>query len=158
MFCSNCGSHVNDGDHFCNECGAPLQAAGGITQHAPAPTSAVPAPPAPRAPARRSGAGVARPKDPYKDQIAQLRLQLKEIKLRLRELNNQISGTRANYFEFDSFAQRGPLRSIGRMIEGTQLYGPYQQRQQMREQVMQMEQQLLSLQQAQAQWKLEQGQ
>jgi anion-transporting ArsA/GET3 family ATPase len=156
MFCSNCGSHVNDGEHFCNNCGAALQPTGGVSQHAHA-ADAPPAP-APRATARKAGAGGGKPQDPYKDQIAQLRLQLKEVKLRLRELNNQISGTRSNYFEFDSFAQRGPLREIGRMVEGTQLYGPYQQRQQMREQVMQMEQQLLALQEAQQQWKMQQQQ
>ncbi len=44
------------------------------------------------------------------------------------------------------------------MIEGAQLFGPYQQKKQMQDQIMQLEQQLLSLEQAQEQWKLQQQQ
>ena len=154
MFCINCGEHVKDGDHFCNNCGAPLQAPGGITQSPPAPRSPQ-MPPAQNA-SRRPRA--AKPKNPYRDQIAQLRLQLKSLKLQLRQLNQHISGTRSNYFELDSVVQRGAIHNIGRMIEGAQLFGPYQQKKQMQEQIMQLEQQLLSLEQAQEQWKLQQQQ
>jgi len=152
MFCSNCGARVIDGDRFCKNCGASLQATDGVMQQSPAGSRE--RMPASARDSRRQGAG--RPKNPYRDQIAQLRLQLKEAKLKLRELNNSIRGTRSNYFEFDSFVQRGPIHEIGRMIEGTQLFGPYQQRKQLQEQVMQLEQELLSLEQAQEQWKLQQ--
>ncbi|HZS77234.1 MAG TPA: zinc ribbon domain-containing protein [Ktedonobacteraceae bacterium] len=155
MFCSHCGMHVQDGDHFCNNCGAPLQQEGGVMQ-APYPPMPGTPPSVPQVAPQGRRRAANKPKDPYKDQIAQLRLQLRQLKLQLRQLNNQISGTRSNYFEFDSFMQRGPLHNIGRMVEGAQLFGPYQQRKQLRDQIMQLEQQLLSLEQAQAQWKLEQ--
>lgn len=156
MFCSKCGSQAQDGDRFCNNCGNALQATGGVMQR--------PFRPGPqrnqanqRGP-RRPAAGMNRQKSPYRDQIVQVRLQLKEQRIRLRELNSQISGTRSNYFEFDSFIQRGPIHNIGRMVEGAQLFGPYQQRKQLQEQVTQLEQQLLSLEKAQEQWRLQQQQ
>lgn len=154
MFCSSCGIQTQDGDRFCKNCGAALQDAGGIVQRPLRPKQQ-------RNPAnaqgpRRPARGMNRPKNPYRDQIAQLRLQLKEQRMRLRELNNQISGTRSNYFEFDSFIQRGPVHNIGRMVEGAQLFGPYQQRKQLQEQVRQLEEQLLTLEKAQEQWRLQQ--
>ncbi len=154
MFCSSCGIQTQDGERFCKNCGAALQDAGGVVQRPPRPKQQ-------RNPAnwqgpRRPAPGMNRPKNPYRDQIAQLRLQLKEQRMRLRELNNQISGTRSNYFEFDSFIQRGPVHNIGRMVEGAQLFGPYQQRKQLQEQVRQLEEQLLTLEKAQEQWRLQQ--
>lgn len=153
MFCATCGRPMKDGDRFCSNCGAPLQAAGAVMPSAPARRQV-------RTPATAPNAShrpiANKPKNPYRDQIAQLRLQLRELKLQLRQLNQQIRGTRTNYFEFDSFVQRGPAHNIGRMIEGVQLFGPYQQRKQMQNQVMQLEQQLLSLEQAQEQWRLQQ--
>ncbi len=72
--------------------------------------------------------------------------------MNLRELNNYVSSTRSNYFEAGSFIQRGPLHSISRMIEGTQLFGPYQQRKQLQDHIMQLERELLPLEQTQEQW------
>lgn len=76
--------------------------------------------------------------------------------MQLQELNNQIRGTRSNYFEFDSFVQRGLVHNVGRMIEGAQLFSPYQQRKQLQDQIMQLEHELLPLEKAQEQWRLQQ--
>jgi hypothetical protein len=148
MFCSNCGSHVTDGDHFCNNCGAPLQAAGGVAQAQPQP-----APPG-RTPSSRAGASKA--KDPYKDQIAQLKLQIRELKLDLKQITTQMANTRSQYYETAAFMPRGMLRWGYKGMEDFRLLGPQQQKQQLQQHIMQLEQQLLSLQQAQAQWKLQQ--
>jgi zinc-ribbon domain len=159
MFCSSCGSRVEDGDHFCNNCGAPLQSPGGLMrQQMPAPMASqgMNVGQGAQKPARRPAAG--KPRDPYKDQIQQVRLQLKQLKLDLRALNTKIRNTRADYYEFDSFVQRGPVHGLGRMIEGAQLWNPLQQRKQLQAEIMQLEQQLLGLQQAQMQWKQEQNQ
>lgn len=148
MFCSNCGSHVNDGDHFCNNCGAPLQAAGGVSQQSPA---AAPRPAA-QAASRRSGAS--KPQDPYKNQIAQLKLQIRELKLDLKQITTQMANTRSQYYETAAFVPRGLLRWGYKGMEDFRLLGPQQQKQQLQQHIMQLEQQLLSLQEAQAQWKL----
>ena len=154
MFCSNCGIQAQDGDRFCKNCGASLQAFGGVMQRPFKPSQTHPPSP-PKTPRRP---GVNRQKNPYRDQIAQLRLQLKELRMHLRELNNQIRGTRSNYFELDSFLQRGPLHNAGRMVEGAQLFGPYQQRKQLQDQIMQLEHELLPLEKAQEQWRVQQQQ
>src|SRR5947209_7973049 len=149
MFCSNCGAHAQDGDHFCNNCGAPLQAAGGVVQTAPPPLEN-----AASRPARRGGAG--KPQDPYKDQIAQLKLQIKELKLDLKQITTQMANMRSNYYETAAFVPRGLLRWGYKGIEDFRLLGPQQQKQQLQQHIMQLERQLLSLQQAQAQWRLQQ--
>ncbi len=76
--------------------------------------------------------------------------------MQLRDLNNQIGNTRSNYFELDSFVQRGLIHNVGRMIEGGQLFGPYQQRKQLQDQISQIERQLLPLEKAQKEWWLQQ--
>lgn len=151
MFCSNCGARAQDGDHFCNNCGAPLQATGGVVHTAPPPLQEAASRPAP---ARRSGAS--KPQDPYKDQIAQIKLQLKELKLDLKQITTQMANTRSNYFETAAFVPRGLLKWGYKGIEDFKLMGPQQQKQQLQQHIMQLERQLLSLQQAQAQWKLQQ--
>jgi len=145
---------IEDGDRFCKNCGAALQLPQGIRNQPVTPAqSSLPA--RPKNPGR---AMPARQKNPYRDQIAQLRLQLKELRMQLQEVNNQISGTRSNYFEIDSFVQRGLIHNVGRMVEGAQLFGPYQQRKQLQNQIMQIERELLSLQKAQEQWRQQQQQ
>ena len=151
MFCSNCGAHANDGDHFCNNCGAPLQTPGGVVQqpyNQPSPG------PAPAKAARRSTAS--KPQDPYKDQIAQLKLQIRELKLDLKQITTQMANTRSQYFETSAFVPRGLLKWGYKGLEDFRLLGPQQQKQQLQQHIMQLERQLLSLQQAQAQWKLQQ--
>src|SRR5690348_1980606 len=98
MFCATCGRAMKDGDRFCSNCGAPLQLPGGVMSSTLARRQVRTPATAPNA-AHRSIAN--KPKNPYRDQIAQLRLQLRELKLQLRGLNQQIRGTRSNYFEFD---------------------------------------------------------
>lgn len=151
MFCSNCGSHFNDGDHFCNNCGATLQVQGGVTQHAAAPAQ----PSAASTPSRRTA--TSKPQDPYKDQIAQLRLQIRELKLDLKQITTQMANTRANYHETSAFMPRGFLKWGYKGMEDFRLMGPQKQKQQLQQHIMQLDQQLLSLQQEQTQWKMQQG-
>ncbi len=147
MLCSHCGIGVQDRDHFCKNCGASLQMPGGLVQPSAPNAKLVPTPFHAARPPRPLREG-----NPYRDQIAQLRLQLKEARMNLREVNNYISSTRSNYFEAGSFIQYGLLHGIGRMFEGAQLFSPYQQRKQLQERVMQLERELLPLEQAQEQW------
>jgi len=149
MFCSNCGAHAQDGDHFCNSCGAPLQAAGGVAHSAPPPLQAT----EPKSSRRASSSKL---QDPYKDQIAQLKLQLKELKLDLKQITTRMANVRSNYFETSAFVPRGLLKWGYKGIEDFRLLGPQQQKQQLQQHIMQLERQLLSLQQAQAQWKYQQ--
>ena len=151
MFCSNCGAHAQDGDHFCNNCGAPLQAAGAVAQQ---PYNPPPQAPAPSKAARRSA--VNKPQDPYKDQIAQLKLQIRELKLDLKQITGQMANTRSQYFETSAFVPRGLLKWGYKGLEDLRLLGPQQQKQQLQQHIMQLERELLALQQAQAQWKLQQ--
>ncbi len=149
MFCSNCGARAQDGDHFCNNCGAPLQAAGGVANSAPPPLQTA----EPKTAQRASGS---KPQDPYKDQIAQLKLQLKELKLDLKQITTRMANVRSNYFETSAFVPHGLLKWGYKGIEDFRLLGPQQQKQQLQQHIMQLERQLLSLQQAQAQWKYQQ--
>ena len=147
MFCSNCGAHVQDGDHFCNNCGAPLQMPGSIVQQ---PTGSTPP-----APSRRSSSNKAQ--DPYKDQIQQLKLQIRQLKLDLKQITTQMSNTRSGYYETAAFVPRGLLRWGAKALEDFRLLGPQQQKQQLQQEIMQLERQLLALQQEQAQWKARQS-
>ena len=149
MFCSNCGTRAQDGDHFCNNCGASLQTAGGVVSSAPPPLQDA----QPKSSRRGS---TSKPQDPYKDQIAQLKLQLKELKLDLKQITTQMANVRSNYFETSAFVPRGLLKWGYKGMEDFRLMGPQQQKQQLQQHIMQLERQLLSLQQAQAQWKYQQ--
>ncbi len=157
MFCSECGIHVQDGDHFCNNCGAPLQAPGGVIQQPSIPIP--PATPSPSTPAASKVSRVSssnRPQDPYKDQIQQLKLQIRQLKLDLKQITTNMSNVRSQYYQTAAFVPRGLLRWGKKAIEDFQLLGPQQQKQQLQQQIMQLERQLLALQQAQAQWKAQQ--
>lgn len=162
MFCANCGNQVHDGSHFCPNCGASLQASGGIGYQQP---KALPKS-EPEMPPRRQGnspaasrrQAQAKPKDPYQPQIKQLRLQIRQLKLDLQQINAQMGKTRAGYEQGIGPLIGGFGRRVERLVEDTQLWGPQKQKQQLQQQIMQLEQQLLSLQQAQAQWQTQQGQ
>src|SRR5689334_16843201 len=130
MFCSNCGARAQDGDHFCNNCGTPLQAPGGVAQSLPPPLQSA----IPRL-GRRGGAN--RPQDPYKDQLAQLKLQIKELKLDLKQITTQMANVRSNYYETAAFVPRGLLRWGYKGIEDFRLLGPQQQKQQLQQHIMQ---------------------
>jgi hypothetical protein len=157
MFCSACGIHVQDGDHFCNNCGAPLQASGGIVQQPSIPIQ--PTAPSPSIPAASKIPRVSsssKPQDPYKDQIQQLKLHIRELKLDLKQITTNMANTRSQYYQTAAFMPRGLLRWGKKAFEDFQLLGPQQQKQQLQQEIMQLERQLLSLQQAQAQWKAQQ--
>ena len=145
MFCSNCGTHMQDGEHFCSNCGAPLQVPGGILQQPVRPT-----PVASHRPSSNKS------QDPYKDQIQQIKLQIRQLKLDLKQINTQMSSIRSQYYETAAFVPRGLLRWGKKAIEDFQLLGPQQQKQQLQQHILQLERELLSLQQAQAQWKAQQ--
>jgi hypothetical protein len=157
MFCSECGTHIQDGDHFCNKCGAPLQVSGGVIQQPSIPMPSVNSSPSMPATSKTSRVSTSnKPKDPYKDQIQQLKLHIRELKLDLKQITTYMANTRSQYYETAAFVPRGLLRFGDKMIEDFRLQGPQQQKQQLQQQIMQLERQLLDLQQAQAQWKAQQ--
>jgi len=136
MFCSQCGVHIADGAHFCENCGASLQAPGAVSQEAPAKTS------------RRAGNS----KDPYQEQISQLRLQLRQLKLDLKRINTEMSAIRAQYNQSSSFVPGGIFKRGYKDIEDARLWGHQKKKQELQQQIIYLEQQLLGLQQQQAQW------
>lgn len=146
MFCNRCGTRAEDGAHFCQNCGAPLQVPGGITRE----------PYAPEMPTRTRRASTAKPQDPYKQQIQQLKLEIRQLKLDLKQITTQMSSTRSRYYQTAAFVPRGLLRWGDKALEDFRLLGPQRQKEQLQQEIMQLEQQLLGLQQAQAQWKAQQ--
>ncbi|HLZ55938.1 MAG TPA: zinc ribbon domain-containing protein [Ktedonosporobacter sp.] len=152
MFCSRCGTHAEDGTRFCQNCGAQLQAPGGVAQQ-PYPRRMPGASP-PSGPPRRPNAN--KGQDPYRQQIQQLKLQIRQLKLNLKQITTNMSNVRSQYNETAAFVPRGLLRWGDKAIEDFRLLGPQQQKQQLQQEIMQLEQQLLGLQQAQAQWKSQQ--
>jgi hypothetical protein len=158
MFCARCGAQAPDGARFCQNCGASLTAPGGVT-HNPYPVEQTKQPKAVvRNPNARQGQRAGKPQDPYRQQIAELRLQLKQLKLYLRQINQQMSSTRLGYYETAAFVPQGLLKLGYKFVEDMRLLGPQQQRQKLQQQIMQLEQELLGLQQAQNQWRLQQQQ
>lgn len=149
MFCSACGSHVEDGEHFCSNCGASLQAPRGVLQQAP---GSVAAP----GRARGGGKGNGRPKNPYREQIQQLRLQIRQLKLDLKQINTSMGKTRAHYNQTAAFLP-WPIREGVKMFEDVNLMSSQPQKEQLQQQIMVLERQLLSLQQAEMEWKRQQG-
>ncbi len=149
MFCSACGNHVEDGEHFCSNCGAPLQAQGGVLQRAPGPGVAPER-------ARSKGRGGSRPRNPYREQIQQLRLQIRQLKLDLKQINTSMGQSRAQYNQTAAFLP-WPLRRGAKIFEDINLMSSQPQKEQLQQQIMVLERQLLSLQQAEIAWKREQG-
>ena len=145
MFCSACGQSVKDGARFCENCGAPLQEPGAITPASPKVITTT----------RRTRE---KPVDPYKEQIAQLKLELRQLKLYLKQVKTNMSNTRAQYHETSAFVPHGLLHLGYKWFEDARLLGPQQQKQRLEQEIIQLEQQLLGLQQAQAQWKTTQNQ
>jgi len=139
MFCATCGQRVRDGAHFCDHCGAQLEQPEAITRTAPT----------------ESTHTYHEVTDPYKEQIAQLKLQMKQLKLMLKQINMDMSNKRAQHSETAAFVPRGVLRRGYKMIEDAQLWGPQQRKQQLQQEILQMEQELLGLQKAQTDWKIQ---
>lgn len=107
---------------------------------------------APASPARRTS----RPVDPYKEQISELKLTLKQLKLNLKQITTNMSSTRAQYHETSAFVPEGLLHKGYKWFEDIRLLGPQQQKQQLQNRIMQLEQELINLQQQQAYWKSQQ--
>ena len=160
MFCTNCGAQVQDGTHFCGNCGAALQEPGGIS-YQPSPQTAQ-KPNRQRAQGGpKSGSGtrrVAKPQDPFQPQIKELRLQLKQMKLYLKQINQEMSVTRAQYQEMRPLLFSNLAWHLGKGFEEFRLWHPQQQKQALQNQILQMEQHLLSLEYQQAQWQAQQQQ
>ena len=144
MFCSQCGTHVKDGEHFCSSCGASLQNPGAVQQQSPGPASRS---------ANNNNSG--KPQDPYKEQIADLRLQIKQLKLDLRQVNNTMGRTRSHYYQTRAFLP-WRIREGSKLFEDIRLIGKQPQKEQLQQQVADLQQQLLGLEQAQIEWKREQ--
>jgi len=79
------------------------------------------------------------------------------MKLYLKQINTQMSATRAQYNQTNAFVPEGIIKRGYKWFEDVRLLGPQQQKQQLQQQIIQLEQQLLGLQQTQMQWKMEQG-
>src|SRR2546430_8396383 len=120
MFCSECGTQVQDGDHFCNNCGAALQVSGSLVQHSSIPMPSVThSPSIPPTPKTSRVSSSNKPKDPYKDQIQQLKLHIRELKLDLKQITTYMANTRSQYYETAAFVPRGLLRLGDRSEEHT---------------------------------------
>ncbi|GAC1645546.1 MAG: hypothetical protein NVS4B12_11700 [Ktedonobacteraceae bacterium] len=159
MYCARCGALNQDGAHFCQNCGNALQAPGAVMQRPPIDSYPIYAQEEQvEAPMRRRARSVRsmKPQDPYQDQIKQLKLQIKQMKLYLKQVNTRMSATRSQYNQTAAFVPEGILKRGYKWFEDMRLLGPQQQKQQLQEQIIQLEQQLLGLQQAQTQWKMNQ--
>ncbi len=158
MFCAKCGAPAPDGARFCQNCGAPLTIQGGVThQQYPQPLTQAALPvPVPPKQVRRAGARQAGSQNPYRQRITELRLQIKQLKLYLKQANQQMSSTRLGYYESSMFVPSGLMRMGYKLFEDWRLLGPQQQKQRLQQQIMQLEQELLGLQQAQEQWRQQQ--
>jgi predicted amidophosphoribosyltransferase len=137
MYCSTCGQQLHDGAHFCEHCGATLEQPGAVTTSHPT----------------RSPHTYNEGKDPYKDQISQLRLQLKQLKLDLRQIKTTMSNKRALHNQTAAFVPGEALRRGYKMFEDFQLWSPQRQKETLQQEILRLEQELLGLEQAQAQWK-----
>jgi hypothetical protein len=146
MFCASCGKPVQDGAHFCENCGASLQVPGGVSyqQSTPAGERAV-------RPGRRSG----KAQDPYKEPIKQLKLQIRQLKLDLKQITTKMGNTRSISNETRAWLPGMQLRHGEKMLEDALLWRPQMDKQQLQQQILQLEQQLLGLQQQQAQWRIQ---
>jgi len=144
MNCPACGAPIQNNANFCERCGNPLHRVEEVSSYTVKT----------RGGARPRGIST---QDPYKDQIKQLRLQLKQVRLYLRQVTTQMSSTRARYHETAAFVPFGILSKGYKWFEDIRLLGPQQQKEQLQRQVLQMEQELLGLQQAQEEWKRQRG-
>ncbi len=162
MYCANCGAHNQDGAHFCQNCGNALQAPGAVIQRSPIDSYPVydqqeEQVPPPRPTRSRGYTRSTRTQDPYKDQIKQLKLEIRQMKLYLKEVNTRMSATRAQYNQTSAFVPEGILKHGYKWFEDMRLLGPQQQKQQLQQQIIQLEQELIGLQQSQMQWKMQYG-
>ena len=143
MFCAHCDKPVQDGAHFCENCGTSLQAPGGVNFQQPRPK---------REESVRTSMRSRKAQDPYREPIKQLKLQIRQLKLDLKQINTKMSSTRSIYNETRAWLPGQQLRHGEKMLEDALLWKPQINKQQLQQQILQLEQQLLGLQQQQAQW------
>ncbi len=156
MFCSACGQSVREDAHFCDHCGAQYQEESEIDPVDPtasiAPYEQVESSSPVRATVHRRSV-----RDPYKEQIAELRLRIKQLKLELKQIATDMANTRAQYNQTSAFIPRGIVHKGYKLFEDARLLGPQQQKQRLQQEILRMEQELLDLQQAQLDWKEQQA-
>jgi len=140
VYCATCGHQLNDGAHFCEHCGASLEMPAAVTNDGPS----------------RAEHTYREVKDPYKEQITQLRLELKQLKLDLRQIKTGMSSRRAQYNQTSAFVPGGVLKRGYKMLEDFQLWSPQRQKEGLQQEILRLEQELLGLEQAQVQWKMQQ--
>lgn len=138
MYCPECGASISNSANFCDKCGTPLHPSQEVVSYEET--------------RRATRRGSISRQDPYKDQIKQLKLQIKQSKIYLRQITTQMSSTRAQYNETSAFIPRGLLHRGYKIVEDLRLLKPQQQKEQLQRQILQMEQELLGLQQAQQTW------
>ncbi len=161
MFCSACGQSVSENARFCQHCGAQFQEEEEIAPREIAPYEEPYQEVEPIAAAEpvlapvRSRRRVVR--DPYKEQIAELKLYIKQLKLELRQITTDMANTRAHYNQTSAFIPRGILHKGYKLFEDANLLGPQQQKERLQQEVLRAEQELLNLQQAQLDWKEQQA-
>ena len=165
MFCSACGQSVREDAHFCERCGAQFQEESEIAPGETVPygqdgqvEAGVSTEPALTTikPRRRSVGDPYSVKDPYKEQIAEIRLHIKQLKLELKQIATDMANTRAHYNQTSAFIPHGILHKGYKLFEDARLLGPQQQKQQLQQEILRLEQELLDLQQAQLDWKEQQ--
>ncbi|MBA2682497.1 MAG: zinc ribbon domain-containing protein [Ktedonobacteraceae bacterium] len=161
MFCSACGQSVSEDARFCQHCGAQFQEEGEIATKEIAPEIAPYEEPYEEIESATATEPVLAPvrpghqaaRDPYKEQIAELRLYIKRLKLELRQITTDMANTRAQYNQTSAFIPRGILHKGYKLFEDARLLGPQQQKQRLQQEVLRLEQELLDLQQAQLDWR-----
>lgn len=80
------------------------------------------------------------------------------MKLYLKQINQQMQITRAQYEEMRPLLFGRLAWHLGKGFEEFRLWKPQQQKQSLQNQIMQLEQELLSLEYQQAQWQAQQQQ
>ena len=141
MYCSQCGTHVKAGEHFCSNCGASFQNPGALGQRAPGQQVTA-----------ENGGRNGKPQDPYKEQIQELRLHIRQLKLDLRQINTSMSSTRSHYFQTRAFLP-WPIGKGSKWFEDLRLLGKQPQKEQLQQEIAHLQQQLLGLEEMQVEWK-----
>ncbi len=148
MFCPQCGTHVADSEHFCTNCGNATTAAVmqqvGKSQEGELRTGG-----------GRSRGGV-KSQDPYKEQIQQLRMHIRQLKLDLSQINNNMGATRSHYRQTAAFLP-WRIREGSKLFEDIKLLGKQPHKEQLQQQIATLQQELLGLEHAQLEWKRQQG-
>jgi hypothetical protein len=145
MYCSQCGTHVKDGEHFCSNCGASLQKPAAVRRQAPGQEFV-----------ERDGGRRESTQDPYQEQIQELRLHIRQLKLDLKKITTSMSSTRSHYYQTRAFLPRA-IRKGSKWFEDFRLLGKQPQKEQLQQEIANRQQELLGLEEAQVEWKRQQN-